>query len=35
MRHRLMPLLLSGLLLAGGAGALAPAGAERRLDTAI
>ena len=35
MRHRLMPLLLGGLLLAGGAGALAQAEAERRLDAAI
>jgi len=35
MRQRLMPVLLGGLLLAGGAGALAQAEAERRLDAAI
>lgn len=35
MRPRLIPILLVGTLLAGGAGALAQAEAERRLDAAI
>lgn len=35
MRRRLIPFLLGGLLLVGGAGALAQTEAERRLDAAI
>ena len=35
MRLRLIPFLLGGMLLAGGAGALAQAEAERRLEAAI
>lgn len=35
MRMRLIPFLLGGVVLAGGAGALAEAEAERRLDAAI